>query len=109
MTPKAAAFRKAGRPVPPARLPVQSVHQVDGIGIPIRYAAFLTTPTLLPRNALRDGFGIVTSVSHSQPLHLPRNLNLLSTIVVVAGSELRSFTSRSREWDNELGSRSLHN
>ena len=109
MAPKAAAFRKGDRPVLPARLPVQSVHQADGIGIPIRYAAFPTTLTHPPRNALRGGFGIVTSVSHSQPLRLPRTLNLLSTIVVVVGSEPRSFTPRPRVWDNELRSRSLHN
>lgn len=93
MAPKAAAFRTAGRPVLPVLLPVQNVRQPDGIGILIRNAAFLTNPTLLLRNALRDGIGMVrtTSVSQYQPLHLPATLNLLSTI---AGSDQGSFAPR---------------
>jgi hypothetical protein len=85
----------AGRPVLPVLLPVQSVHQPDGTGIPIRNAAFLTNPALLLRNALGDGIGMVraTSVSQRQPLHLPATLNLLSTM---DGSEQRGFASRSR-------------
>ena len=93
MAPKAAAFPKAGHPTLPVLLPVQSVHQPDGIGNPIRNAAFLTFPTLLLRNALGGGIGMMgtTSVSQSQPLHLPATLNLLSTMV---GSEQRSFAPR---------------
>ena len=59
MVPKAAAFRMAGPPVLQVLLPVQSVHQPGGIGIPITNAAFLTNPTLLLHNALGDGIGIV--------------------------------------------------
>lgn len=93
IAPKAAAFRTAGLPVLPVLLPVQNVRQPDGIGILIRNAAFLTNPTLLLRNALRDGIGMVrtTSVSQYQPLHLPATLNLLSTI---AGSDQGSFAPR---------------
>jgi len=59
MAPNSAAFRTAARPALPALLPVQSVHQPDGIGISVRNAAFLTNPTLLPPNALGDGIGMV--------------------------------------------------
>jgi hypothetical protein len=101
MVPKAAAFRTAGRPGLQALLPVQSVHQPDGIGITITNAAFLTNPTLLLHNALGDGIGTVrtTSVSQSQLLHLPATLNLLSTMV---GSEQRSFAPKSRGFGDEL-------
>jgi hypothetical protein len=97
MAPKAAAFRTAGRLTLQVLLPVQSVHQPDGIGIPITNAAFLTIPTLPLHNALRDGIGIVpaTSANRNQLLRLPATLNLLSTIVMV-GSEQRGVAPRSR-------------
>jgi len=108
---KAAAFRTADRPIRPVLLPVQSVHRLDGTGVPTRNAASLTTPTLLLRNAPLGGYGTVgsTSASQTQPLHLLKPLNLLTIMAMAGRSDLRSFVpihSRSpvlgRRWTRSL-------
>jgi hypothetical protein len=88
---KVAAFRRAGRPIHPILLQVQSAHRMDGTGVTTRNAAFHANPTPLFRNALMAGSGLVpaTGASQSQPLLLLIILSLLTTIVDI--SELRSI------------------
>jgi hypothetical protein len=109
--PKAAASRTADRPIRPTLLLVQGVHHLDGTGLATRAAAFLTNPTLPLRNALMGGNGPGTSASQSQPLHLLKTLNLLTTITAMAGSVLKGLVP-TRPRSPVLGhrrSRLLHN